>query len=41
VLIAQVGAGHFTSGNASSGDPADRSDRWVIVAFSVIGLLTV
>lgn len=41
MLFAQVGAALFTSGNASSGDQADRSNCWVIVAFSVIGLLAV
>ena len=29
----------FTSGNLSSGEREDRSNRWVIAAFTVIGLL--
>jgi len=34
-----VGAAFFTAGNLSSGEREDRSNRWVIPAFSIIGLL--
>ena len=30
----------FTSGNLSTGEREDRSNRWVLVAFGVIGLLS-
>jgi protein-S-isoprenylcysteine O-methyltransferase Ste14 len=34
-----AGAALFTRGNLSSGEREDRSNRWVIAAFGVIGLL--
>src|SRR5215471_1138339 len=38
-LFALAGVLLFAGGNLSSGIREDRSNRWVIVAFSVIGLL--
>jgi protein-S-isoprenylcysteine O-methyltransferase Ste14 len=35
-----AGAALFTSGNLSSGEREDRSNRWVIAAFGVIGLVS-
>jgi protein-S-isoprenylcysteine O-methyltransferase Ste14 len=39
VVFVLTGAGLFTNGNISSGEHEDRSNRWVLVAFGVIGLL--
>jgi protein-S-isoprenylcysteine O-methyltransferase Ste14 len=39
VLFALSGAALFTSGNLSPGEREDRSNRWVIAAFGLIGLL--
>jgi protein-S-isoprenylcysteine O-methyltransferase Ste14 len=39
VLFALSGAALFAGGNLSSGVREDRGNRWVIVAFGVIGLL--
>lgn len=39
VLFALSGAALFTSGNLSSGEREDRSNRWVLWVFVVIGLL--
>lgn len=39
VLFALVGAALFSQGNLSAGEREDRSNRWVIWAFAVIGLL--
>ena len=39
VLFALSGAALFTSGNLSSGEREDRSNRWVIWVFAIIGLL--
>ena len=39
VLFAQVGAALFTRGNLSSGEQEDRSNRWVLAVFAVLGLL--
>ncbi len=39
VFILQACAAFFAGGNLSSGVREDRSNRWVITAFSVIGLL--
>jgi protein-S-isoprenylcysteine O-methyltransferase Ste14 len=39
VLFALTGAGLFSQGNLSAGEREDRSNRWVIWAFAVIGLL--
>jgi len=39
VLFVLAGAGLFSSGNLSAGEREDRSNRWVIAAFAVIGLL--
>ena len=39
VLFALSGAALFTSGNLSSGEREDRSNRWVLWVFAVIGLL--
>ena len=38
-LFALSGAAFFAGGNLSPGEREDRSNRWVIVAFAVIGLL--
>lgn len=38
-LFAMSAAALFTGGNLSSGEREDRSNRWVIAAFAVIGLL--
>jgi protein-S-isoprenylcysteine O-methyltransferase Ste14 len=35
-----VGAALFSSGNLSPGEREDRSNRWVLVAFALIGLLS-
>ncbi len=40
VFFGLVGAAFFTAGNLSSGEREDRSNRWVIPAFSIIGLLS-
>jgi protein-S-isoprenylcysteine O-methyltransferase Ste14 len=37
--VAMVVAAFFTSGNLSAGEREDRSNRWVLAAFGVIGLL--
>ena len=39
VLVALSGAALFTSGNLSSGEREDRANRWVLAAFTLIGLL--
>jgi protein-S-isoprenylcysteine O-methyltransferase Ste14 len=39
VLFMLSGAGLFSSGNLSSGVREDRANRWVIIAFALIGLL--
>ncbi len=39
ITFALSGAALFTEGNVSSGEREDRSNRWVLAAFSVIGLL--
>jgi protein-S-isoprenylcysteine O-methyltransferase Ste14 len=39
-LMAMAGASLFSGGNLSPGEREDRSNRWVIVAFSLIGLLS-
>jgi protein-S-isoprenylcysteine O-methyltransferase Ste14 len=39
VLVVLSGAALFTSGNLSSGEREDRSNRWVLVAFALVGLL--
>jgi protein-S-isoprenylcysteine O-methyltransferase Ste14 len=39
ILFALSGAALFTSGNLSSGEREDRSNRWVLWVFAVIGLL--
>jgi protein-S-isoprenylcysteine O-methyltransferase Ste14 len=38
-LFALSGAALFTEGNLSSGDREDRSNRWVIAAFGLLGLI--
>lgn len=38
VGLVQLGAGLFSGGNLSSGEQEDRSNRWVLVAFLLIGL---
>jgi protein-S-isoprenylcysteine O-methyltransferase Ste14 len=38
-LFALSGAALFSKGNLSSGEREDRANRWVIVAFGVIGVL--
>ena len=37
-LVVMAGASFFTAGNLSPGVREDRGNRWVIVAFSLIGL---
>lgn len=39
-LMAMAGASLFSGGNLSPGEREDRSNRWVIVAFGLIGLLS-
>jgi protein-S-isoprenylcysteine O-methyltransferase Ste14 len=39
ILFVLSGAALFTRGNISSGEREDRGNRWVIVAFTVLGLL--
>jgi protein-S-isoprenylcysteine O-methyltransferase Ste14 len=39
-LVALTGASLFTEGNLSSGEREDRGNRWVLIAFGVIGLLS-
>ncbi len=39
VLFALGGVSLFTSGNLSSGQEEDRSNRWVLAAFGILGLL--
>ena len=38
-LLAMSGATFFTAGNLSSGEREDRTNRWVLAAFALIGLL--
>jgi protein-S-isoprenylcysteine O-methyltransferase Ste14 len=38
-VLLMSGAAFFSSGNLSSGEREDRANRWVIVAFALIGLL--
>jgi protein-S-isoprenylcysteine O-methyltransferase Ste14 len=38
VMVLLAGVAPFTSGNLSPGEREDRSNRWVIAAFGVIGL---
>jgi protein-S-isoprenylcysteine O-methyltransferase Ste14 len=38
-VLAMIVVALFTSGNLSSGEREDRGNRWVLVAFSVLGLL--
>src|SRR5262245_12712626 len=40
VLVVLSAAALFTEGNISSGEREDRSNRWVLAAFVVIGLLS-
>jgi protein-S-isoprenylcysteine O-methyltransferase Ste14 len=40
VGLVQLGVGLFSGGNLSSGEQEDRGNRWVLVAFSLIGLLS-
>ena len=39
VTLGLAGAALLTSGNVSSGEREDRSNRWVIAAFALLGLL--
>jgi protein-S-isoprenylcysteine O-methyltransferase Ste14 len=39
VVLVMSGVASFSSGNLSSGEREDRSNRWVIAAFLLIGLL--
>jgi protein-S-isoprenylcysteine O-methyltransferase Ste14 len=39
VLVMLSGAALFSAGNLSSGEREDRSNRWVLAAFALIGLL--
>ena len=38
ICIALTGAALFSSGNLSGGEREDRSNRWVLIAFTLIGL---
>jgi protein-S-isoprenylcysteine O-methyltransferase Ste14 len=40
VTMALTGAGLFSEGNLSAGEREDRGNRWVFVAFAVLGLLS-
>jgi protein-S-isoprenylcysteine O-methyltransferase Ste14 len=40
VGLVQLGVGLFSGGNLSAGEQEDRGNRWVLVAFGIIGLLT-
>jgi protein-S-isoprenylcysteine O-methyltransferase Ste14 len=40
ITVAMTAAALFSSGNLSSGEREDRGNRWVLVAFGVIGLLS-
>lgn len=40
VLFAMAGAALFTSGNLSSGEREDRSNRWVLWVFGIISVLS-
>jgi protein-S-isoprenylcysteine O-methyltransferase Ste14 len=40
IVFVLAGAGLLSRGNLSSGEREDRSNRWVLVAFAVIGLLS-
>lgn len=40
VFLALLAAAFFTAGNLSSGEREDRSNRWVLPAFGVIGFLS-
>jgi len=39
VVVAMTGVALFSAGNLSPGEREDRSNRWVLAAFAVIGLL--
>jgi protein-S-isoprenylcysteine O-methyltransferase Ste14 len=39
VLAAMMGVSFFAGGNLSSGEREDRGNRWVLIAFTLIGLL--
>ena len=39
VVVAMTGVSLFSAGNLSPGEREDRSNRWVLAAFAVIGLL--
>jgi protein-S-isoprenylcysteine O-methyltransferase Ste14 len=39
-LFALAGVSLFSAGNLSSGEREDRSNRWVLIAFALIGLLS-
>ncbi len=39
VLLVLTGVALFSAGNLSSGEREDRSNRWVLAAFGLIGLL--
>ncbi len=40
VCLILLGASLFTSGNLSTGEREDRSNRWVLIAFTVLALLS-
>ena len=40
VTIVLTGAAMFSEGNLSAGEREDRANRWVLVAFAVLGLLS-
>jgi protein-S-isoprenylcysteine O-methyltransferase Ste14 len=39
ILLALSGAGLFSGGNLSPGEREDRANRWVLIAFGLIGLI--
>lgn len=39
VLLVMAGAALFTQGNLSSGEREDRANRWVLVAFGLLGVV--
>jgi protein-S-isoprenylcysteine O-methyltransferase Ste14 len=40
IIFALAGVAMFSPGNVSSGEREDRSNRWVLIAFALIGLLS-
>src|SRR5689334_11910840 len=40
VILALAGVALFSGGNVSPGEREDRANRWVLIAFGVLGLLS-